>query len=52
MRFFSKYMKVEKTYTAKTLAAILAKKDELKNKSVLFYCTLNSLPINFSKFGK
>jgi D-cysteine desulfhydrase len=52
MRFFSKYMKVEKTYTAKTLAAILAKKDEFKNKNVLFYCTLNSLPMNFSKFGK
>lgn len=42
MRFFSHYMKVEKTYTAKTLSVILAKKEELKKKNVLFYCTLNS----------
>jgi D-cysteine desulfhydrase len=42
MEFFSKYMDVEKTYTAKTLASVLAKKEELKGKNVLFYCTLNS----------
>jgi hypothetical protein len=42
MEFFSKYMDVEKTYTAKTLAAVLAKKEELKGKNVLLYCTLNS----------
>ncbi len=42
IKFFSNYMNVEKTYTAKTLAAIIAKKEELKNKIVLFYCTLNS----------
>jgi D-cysteine desulfhydrase len=46
MNFFGKYMKVEKTYTAKTLSALLKMREIFKGKKVLFYSTLNSNELN------
>lgn len=46
MNFFGKYMKVEKTYTAKTLSAIFKMREIFKGKKVLFYSTLNSNELN------
>ncbi len=44
LEFFARFgIKAEKTYTAKTLSAILELKQKLRNKNVLFYYTLNTI---------
>ena len=47
VEFFSKFgLKVERTYTAKTLSALIRLKEMLRGKNVFFYYTLNTLEVN------
>ena len=46
LEFFSKFgLKVERTYTAKTLSALIQLRENLKGKNILFYYTLNTLEL-------